>query len=145
MSKLELKFACYLLFCCLPFFLKKKKVLLWNFGIKIMQLFLYFEDAPKLISQIQIKNTITKIFKIWRKFHHSTTCSNDMIQTISNKNYFSSFHLNKVAHQSKRNHLSWIMEKRNMEDISLKMWKPLETLSTCFYHSPYFGHYLINR
>ena len=51
-------------FLLLAIFLKKKKVLLWNFGIKIMQLFLYFEDAPKLISQIQIKNTITKIFKI---------------------------------------------------------------------------------
>ena len=44
-------------------------------------LLILLEGAPKLISQEQFKTQTSKIFKILRKFRHSTTCPNDMIQT----------------------------------------------------------------
>ena len=75
----EIQLFIYSFVFCL---VKKKKKYLWNFCIKIAPPFLYLEGAPKLISREQFKNTTTKIFKIQHKFCHSTTCPNDMIQTL---------------------------------------------------------------
>ena len=71
-SNVEIGIEIWLFIYFFVFCRDKKKQ---EIAVEFCNLFLYLEGAPNLISQEQVKNTMTKKFKIRRKFRH------DMIQT----------------------------------------------------------------